>query len=87
MAKMTKAERIECEKNLAVCRSAVATFEKMLADDDAADKAAEAASESAAIKAIADGGSGDKHAAIGRGILAIRERGGNRIADAVHGKK
>jgi hypothetical protein len=85
--KMSKAERQELEADLATLRRAVAQCEKELAEDDEASKAAEAESTTAAIKAIADGGTGDKHAAIARGVLAIRERGGNRIADAVHRKK
>lgn len=82
--KMTKAEREECERNLAVCQNAVASFQKMLADDDEADKAAAAESDAAAVKSIVAGGTGDARMATARGVLAIRERGGNLITDTVY---
>lgn len=74
--KMTKAEREEVEKDLATLRRAVAQCEQTLKDDDAADKAAKAASDSEMIKAAAvrDGTKG--------GILLARElgrRGGPKI--------
>jgi hypothetical protein len=74
VAKLSKAEREECEKNLAVCQAAVATFQKILREDDAADKAAKAADDRALISGIAER---DGTAAA---ILAIREmphRGGS----------
>lgn len=69
MAKMTRAERSDCEKNLAICRSAVTKLEKMLADDDAEGEKAAASSDATTIKAIAQR---DGTAA---GILAARELG------------
>ncbi len=80
MAKLSKQERAEVAKNLALCEAAVATFKKMLADDDEASKAAGARSDTETIKSIAsrDGA--------GAAILAIRAGGGNRIADQVHGR-
>jgi len=47
-------------------------------------KAAAADSDAAAVKAIVAGGTGDAHTATARGILAIREAGGNRISDTVY---
>jgi anti-sigma factor RsiW len=70
MAKLSKAERQECEKNLAVCQAAVATFQKILADDDQATKAAEASSEREIIKTVVK-----EHGATA-GFLAIRLAGG-----------
>lgn len=69
MAKMTKAERTECEKNLALCRSACMTFEKMLKEDDEADKAAKAASDSTTVAEIA------RRDGTAAGILAARQLG------------
>jgi hypothetical protein len=69
MAKMTRAEREDCARNLAVCRSAVSTFEKMLAEDDEADKAAKAASDSETVASIA------KRDGTAAGILAARSMG------------
>ena len=85
--KMSKAERQQVETDLATLRRAVAQCEKELAEDDEADKAAAAQSDAAAVKAIANGGSGDKRMGTARGVLAIRERGGNRISDAVHNER
>ena len=69
MAKLSKSERSEIEQNLATCRSAVATFEKMLKDDDEATKAAGAASHVQTIQGIA------KRDGVGAAIYAIREHG------------
>jgi hypothetical protein len=69
MAKMTKAERQECERNLAVCRSAVTKFQEMLKADDDADKAAAASSDFETVASIA------KRDGTAAGILAARELG------------
>jgi hypothetical protein len=80
MAKLSKAERAEVEKNLSVCRAACVTFEKILKEDDEAASKSAAASDNAVFKGIAarDGNSA--------AFLAIRLAGGNSIADAVHGR-
>jgi len=69
MAKMSKSERAECEKNLALCKAAVETFNKMLAEDDEAAEATKAAAHSATIQGILQR---DGAAAA---IMAIREAG------------
>jgi hypothetical protein len=69
MAKMTRAEREDCEKNLEVCRSAVAAFEKLLAADDAAEKTAQASSDRETVASIA------KRDGMTAGVLAARELG------------
>jgi hypothetical protein len=69
MAKMTKTDRDECEKNLATCESLAATFRKMLADDDEEQKANKAAGDRAIIGGILQR-DGTKAA-----IMAIRELG------------
>ena len=81
--KMTKEEREEVEKDLATLRRAVAQCEQALKDDDEAAKAVAAESHTAAVKAIADGGTGDKREQARRGFLAIRKTGGTRISDVV----
>jgi prephenate dehydratase len=81
---MTKEERTQVETDLATLRRAVAQCEKELAEDDECMKAASAESAGAAVKAIADGGTGDKREQARRGILAIREAGGTRISDVVY---
>jgi hypothetical protein len=53
MAKMTKAEREECERNLALCESAVQQFKKMLADDDESEKAASGSAFDDAVRKVA----------------------------------
>lgn len=83
-AKMTTAERAEWQKDLTTLRAAVSQCEKVLAADDEAAKAVEAEGEAAAVKAVADGGTGDKREQSRRGILAIRESGGTRISDVVY---
>jgi hypothetical protein len=52
--KMSKTDRMECEKNLAILQSTAATLKKMLADDDEADKATKAAGERELFSGIAE---------------------------------
>ncbi len=82
--KLSKSDRASLEKDLATLRAAVRDCERALADDDEADKTAAAESDAAAVKSIVAGGTGDARTATARGVLAIRERGGNRITDAVY---
>jgi hypothetical protein len=70
--KLTKAEREECEKNLATCRQLAETFSQMLKDDDEAAKAIAASGETEVIKAIV------KRDGAGAGFLAVRLAGGRR---------
>jgi hypothetical protein len=73
MAKMSKADRDECEKNLTTCESLAATFRKMLADDDEAQTAGKAAGDREIIAGIL------KRDGTKAAIMAIREmpmRGG-----------
>ena len=84
--KMSKTERASWEKDLATLRAAVAQCERALAEDDECAKAADAQSHSAAVKAIAAGGTGDTRQQIARGILAIREGGGSSAAETVYGR-
>jgi hypothetical protein len=67
--KMTKDERSECERNLVLCQSAVATFQRMLADDDSASKSAAKAADAALVKSIID------RDGVTAGVLACREFG------------
>ena len=83
-AKMTTAERAEWQKDLATLRAAVSQCEQMLAADDEAAKAAAAEGDDAIVRKIVGGGTGDARTATTRGVLAIRERGGNRITDTVY---
>lgn len=69
MAKMSKEERAECKRNLATCESAVATFQKMLKDDDEADKAVQASSDRETVASIA------RRDGTTAGFLAARELG------------
>jgi hypothetical protein len=77
--KLTKDERTAWEKDLATLRAAVAQCERVLADDDAANSAEKAAGDHAVVRGIAD------RDGVGAAILAIREAGGNSIAETVHG--
>lgn len=72
MAKqLTKAERDELTKNLAVLQAAVTACQQALAEDNAAEKSAQIEGDRDAIKAFADRGQGRE--AIRLGILASRE--------------
>ncbi|HXC43723.1 MAG TPA: hypothetical protein VNY51_09410 [Candidatus Dormibacteraeota bacterium] len=73
--RMTKADRDECEKNLATCESLAATFRKMLSDDDEEQTAGKAAGDRAIVAGIL------QRDGVKAAIMAIREmpvRGGSR---------
>lgn len=71
--KMSKADRMECEKNLAILQSTAATLKQMLAEDDEAEQASKAAGEHEIIDGIARR---DGTAAAILAIRSIPRRGG-----------
>ncbi len=76
--KMTAKERKQAEDLQKVLQQALDDCRAALkADDEECAKAA-TDTEAAAIKAVADHGTGDLHQQIARGVLAIREMGGRR---------
>jgi hypothetical protein len=82
--KMSKSERAQLDAAVETLRRALADGEQSQKEDDECMKAAAAESNAAAVKAIVAGGTGDARTATARGVLAIRERGGNRISDTVY---
>ena len=87
MAKMTAKERKQAEDLEKVLAQNLDEVQAALKADAEECEKSIADSEAAAIKSIAESGSGDQRMGTRRAIYALREAGGHRISDAVHGRK